>query len=62
MASAGKHQLLGFMSELIPTIRVALCDRFVTTFIGLATCQPVRRFLDTWKDETFSTLFFQQCA
>ncbi|CAA7390601.1 unnamed protein product [Spirodela intermedia] len=26
MASAGKHQLLGFMSELIPTIRVALCD------------------------------------
>uniref|UniRef100_A0A1D1YSQ3 Translational activator GCN1 n=1 Tax=Anthurium amnicola TaxID=1678845 RepID=A0A1D1YSQ3_9ARAE len=26
MASAGKHQLLGFMDELIPTIRVALCD------------------------------------
>ncbi|XP_058094955.1 protein ILITYHIA isoform X2 [Magnolia sinica] len=26
MASAGKHQLLSFMDELIPTIRTALCD------------------------------------
>ncbi|XP_078427732.1 putative protein kinase regulator ILITHYIA [Wolffia australiana] len=26
MASAGKNQLIGFMSDLIPTIRVALCD------------------------------------
>ncbi|KAG9447741.1 hypothetical protein H6P81_013869 [Aristolochia fimbriata] len=26
MASAGKHQLLNFMDELIPTIRTALCD------------------------------------
>ncbi|MQL85382.1 hypothetical protein Taro_017909, partial [Colocasia esculenta] len=26
MGSAGKHQLLGFMDELIPTIRIALCD------------------------------------
>ncbi|CAN6460506.1 unnamed protein product [Victoria cruziana] len=26
MASAGKHQLLSFMDELIPTIRAALCD------------------------------------
>ena len=29
MASAGKSQLLTFMNELIPTIRTALCDRFV---------------------------------
>ena len=29
MGSAGKHQLLSFMDELIPTIRTALCDRFV---------------------------------
>lgn len=29
MASAGKSQLLSFMNELIPTIRTALCDRFV---------------------------------
>ena len=35
MASAGRHQLLGFMSELIPTIRVALCDRFVGKIISL---------------------------
>lgn len=28
MASAGKHQLLNFMDELIPTIRTALCDRY----------------------------------
>jgi len=27
MASAGKHQLINFMDELIPTIRTALCDR-----------------------------------
>ncbi|KAG6482942.1 hypothetical protein ZIOFF_059581 [Zingiber officinale] len=26
MANAGKHQLLNFMDELIPTIRTALCD------------------------------------
>lgn len=26
MASAGKHQLINFMDELIPTIRTALCD------------------------------------
>ncbi|CAM8895066.1 unnamed protein product [Rhodiola kirilowii] len=26
MASAGKHQLLAFMDDLIPTIRTALCD------------------------------------
>ncbi|KAM3294426.1 hypothetical protein ACQJBY_037360 [Aegilops geniculata] len=26
MGSAGKHQLLSFMGELIPTIRTALCD------------------------------------
>ncbi|KAJ0966557.1 hypothetical protein J5N97_023474 [Dioscorea zingiberensis] len=26
MASAGKHQLLSFMGQLIPTIRTALCD------------------------------------
>lgn len=26
MASAGKHQLLNFMDDLIPTIRTALCD------------------------------------
>lgn len=30
MASAGKHQLLHFMDELIPTIRTALCDRSVS--------------------------------
>lgn len=29
MASAGRSQLLSFMDELIPTIRTALCDRFV---------------------------------
>lgn len=29
MGSAGKSQLLSFMDELIPTIRTALCDRFV---------------------------------
>lgn len=29
MASAAKSQLLTFMNELIPTIRTALCDRFV---------------------------------
>lgn len=29
MASAGKSQLLSFMDNLIPTIRTALCDRFV---------------------------------
>lgn len=29
MASAGKSQLLTFMNDLIPTIRTALCDRFV---------------------------------
>ena len=28
MGSAGKHQLLSFMDELIPTIRTALCDRY----------------------------------
>lgn len=32
MASAGKHQLLNFMDELIPTIRTALCDRFENLF------------------------------
>ncbi|RWW32077.1 hypothetical protein GW17_00003265 [Ensete ventricosum] len=32
MASAGKHQLLNFMDELIPTIRTALCDRFDNLF------------------------------
>ncbi|KAM0941961.1 putative armadillo-like helical, translational activator Gcn1, TOG domain-containing protein [Dioscorea sansibarensis] len=29
MASAGKHQLLNFMEQLIPTIRTALCDSSV---------------------------------
>jgi hypothetical protein len=29
MASAGKNQLMTFMTELIPTIRTALCDRSV---------------------------------
>jgi hypothetical protein len=29
MASAGKSQLMTFMTELIPTIRPALCDRYV---------------------------------
>lgn len=29
MASAGKSQLLNFMDKLIPTIRLALCDRLV---------------------------------
>lgn len=29
MASAGKSQLLTFMDELIPTIRTALCDRYL---------------------------------
>lgn len=29
MASAGKSQLMIFMTDLIPTIRTALCDRFV---------------------------------
>lgn len=29
MASAGKSQLMTFMTDLIPTIRTALCDRFV---------------------------------
>jgi hypothetical protein len=29
MASAGKHQLVVYMGELIPTIRTALCDKYV---------------------------------
>lgn len=33
MASAGKHQLLDFMDLLIPTIRTALCDRFVLSLV-----------------------------
>lgn len=35
MGSAGKHQLLSFMDELIPTIRTALCDRSVLWFYFL---------------------------
>lgn len=34
MASAGKSQLLSFMDDLIPTIRTALCDRFVDYLPG----------------------------
>lgn len=34
MGSAGKSQLLIFMDDLIPTIRTALCDRFVTASGG----------------------------
>jgi hypothetical protein len=30
MASAGKHQLVVYMGELIPTIRTALCDKYVS--------------------------------
>lgn len=33
MASAGKNQLLSFMDELIPTIRTALSDRFLFSFM-----------------------------
>lgn len=35
MASAGRSQLLSFMDELIPTIRTALCDRYIVTFLIL---------------------------
>lgn len=38
MASAGKSQLLSFMDELIPTIRTALCDRFVSIFFSASVC------------------------
>ncbi|KAJ1694352.1 hypothetical protein LUZ63_011050 [Rhynchospora breviuscula] len=43
MASAGKHQLLHFRDELIPTIRTALCD----------SCQEVRESAGI----AFSTLY-----
>jgi hypothetical protein len=32
MGSAGKHQLVAYMGDLIPTIRRALCDRYVIPF------------------------------
>lgn len=35
MAYAGRHQLLNFMDQLIPTIRSALCDRFVLLHLFL---------------------------
>lgn len=35
MASAGKSQMLSFMDELIPTIRTALCDRFLISVVSL---------------------------
>lgn len=35
MGSAGKHQLVSYMGELIPTIRKALCDRFVSSTLVL---------------------------
>lgn len=33
MASAGRSQLLSFMDLLIPTIRTALCDRYMFVFV-----------------------------
>lgn len=38
MGSAGKHQLVAYMGDLIPTIRKALCDRYV---IPVLSCQGV---------------------
>jgi len=38
MGSAGKHQLLSFMDELIPTIRTALCDRYAFLLDLFAVC------------------------
>lgn len=35
MGSAGKSQLLSFMDELIPTIRTALCDKYVSPLCDL---------------------------
>jgi hypothetical protein len=39
MASGGKSQLLSFMDELIPTIRTALCDRYVSSLCDLLNDQ-----------------------
>lgn len=38
MGSAGKHQLLSFMDELIPTIRTALCDRYAFLLFLFVIC------------------------
>lgn len=37
MGSAGKHQLVAYMGELIPTIRTALCDKYVAPIEILLT-------------------------
>ena len=44
MASAGKSQLLSFMNELIPTIRTALCDRFVHFRSGFVVYEIFRLY------------------
>lgn len=51
MASAGKHQLLNFMDELIPTIRTALCDRYAHSI----SCHCSNSFVTSCIDHLFFT-------
>lgn len=54
MASAGRSQLLSFMDQLIPTIRTALCDRFVL-FLLKASASDSLCFFILLKNLTFLT-------
>ena len=49
LGSAGKHQLVTYMSSLIPTIRDALCDRYslftLLVFLSLLiSCRDCRLY------------------
>lgn len=49
MASAGKSQLISFMDELIPTIRTALCDRFVMILCLILEMLIILSIFDTFR-------------
>uniref|UniRef100_R7WCR4 TOG domain-containing protein n=1 Tax=Aegilops tauschii TaxID=37682 RepID=R7WCR4_AEGTA len=54
MGSAGKHQLLSFMGELIPTIRTALCDSEVS--LTACVCNSTQEVRES-AGLAFSTLY-----
>ena len=58
MASAGKSQLLSFMDELIPTIRTALCDRFVLVLCLIPEILVITSKLVTFHRMTKLSLLF----
>jgi hypothetical protein len=54
MGSSGRHQLLSFMNELIPTIRTALCDRSFFWFYNFFCFILISNTVDVSYNSIFS--------